>query len=174
INEISNDVDIVFSVHPRTRKTLLENKIIPKINVTDLDGDFDSILQANKLGSITVVHAHGDNIAKIKRILPLLKGKVVCTTQIKPLGRVHNFYGFTDGDRAVSLSIYFKAKPIFLYAFKFYDDTSIKARKLQVGKYLIEKYAKTYRHLYDLSVNESNLGLQKISIPELEKLLKNG
>ncbi|MDI6725190.1 MAG: DUF115 domain-containing protein, partial [Methanobacterium sp.] len=43
---------------------LLEENTIPDIIVTDLDGDMDNIIKANKEGAILVVHAHGNNIEK--------------------------------------------------------------------------------------------------------------
>lgn len=79
---------------------LLNEEIIPDIIVTDLDGYMPDIIKANKLGSVVVVHSHGDNLKKLKKYLPKLKN-IMGTTQSKPLKNVYNFGGFTDGDRAV-------------------------------------------------------------------------
>ena len=48
-----------------------------------------------------VVHAHGDNVPLLRHWVPLLPGPLVATTQAAPLPHVHNFGGFSDGDRAV-------------------------------------------------------------------------
>jgi len=41
------------------------------------------------------------------------------TTQLKPFGKLHNFGGFTDGDRAVCLAEHFKAGLIILAGMDF-------------------------------------------------------
>lgn len=130
-------------------KALLEHNLIPSIQVTDLDGDVGSIIKANKLGVVTVVHAHGDNIEKIEEIVPQLKD-VIGTTQVKPFGRLHNFGGFTDGDRAVYLAEQFRAGLIALAGMDFgsevgrysgsYDKKN-KLRKLRIGRIILEELA---------------------------------
>jgi len=99
---------------------LLEEGIIPDIIVTDLDGDIDDIMLANSMGSIVVLHAHGDNIEKINLLAPGFD-RVVGTTQTDPsMSRnLFNFGGFTDGDRAVFLARCFKPRRIYLAGFDF-------------------------------------------------------
>ena len=97
---------------------LLNEEIIPDIIVTDLDGYMPDIIKANKLGSVVVVHSHGDNLKKLKKYLPKLKN-IMGTTQSKPLKNVYNFGGFTDGDRAVFLAIKLGAKKIILAGMDF-------------------------------------------------------
>ncbi len=97
---------------------LLENGIVPHIIVTDLDGNFEDIKRANGLGAYVVVHAHGDNIDKLKHYVPKLKN-VLGTCQTQPLDIIYNFGGFTDGDRAVFLAEGLGAKEIFLIGFDF-------------------------------------------------------
>jgi hypothetical protein len=120
---------------------LLRNAIIPDIIVTDLDGVIGDIIYANRLGSLIVMHAHGDNIEKVRRVLPELKwGMVMCTTQGKPLHNVHNFGGFTDGDRAVFMAKEMGAKRIELIGFDFGDESvsDTKRKKLEWAKKLIQ------------------------------------
>ena len=107
---------------------LLRSAVIPDIVVTDLDGTIADIIYANRLGSVIVVHAHGDNIEKLKNALPVLKENVICTTQSRPLRNVYNFGGFTDGDRCVFLAKEFGAERIELIGFDF-DDKNVSARK---------------------------------------------
>ncbi|MGB2842668.1 MAG: 6-hydroxymethylpterin diphosphokinase MptE-like protein [Halobacteriota archaeon] len=118
---------------------LLRNAIIPNLVVTDLDGDVADIIHANRLGSIIVVHAHGDNIEMLKKVLPALNENVICTTQSEPLRNVHNFGGFTDGDRCVFLAKEFGAKEIELIGFDFEDKhvSEKKKKKLKWAKRLI-------------------------------------
>ncbi|MFA5222442.1 MAG: 6-hydroxymethylpterin diphosphokinase MptE-like protein [Methanoregula sp.] len=80
---------------------LAENGIRPDAVFTDLDGATDRLIDMNDAGTIVVVHAHGDNMPLLRYWVPRFKGPVVATTQGTPLPHVHNFGGFTDGDRAV-------------------------------------------------------------------------
>lgn len=84
---------------------LLEEGIIPDIIVTDLDGKMDDILYSNKHNSTLYVHAHGDNMDKIRRYVPQLDN-IIATTQTNPVGQVVNYGGFTDGDRAIHIAVY--------------------------------------------------------------------
>jgi len=88
-------------------------KVYPNIIVSDLDGNIKDLFEANRKGSIMVVHAHGDNIEALEKYVPLL-GKIFGTTQVEPRDKVYNFGGFTDGDRAFFLALEFKAKSIAL------------------------------------------------------------
>jgi len=118
---------------------LLRNAIIPDLVCTDLDGTIADIITANRLGAIIVVHAHGDNIEMLKKVLPALNENVLCTTQSEPLHNVYNFGGFTDGDRCVFLAKEFGARSIELIGFDF-EDTQVserKRKKLKWAKRLI-------------------------------------
>jgi uncharacterized Rossmann fold enzyme len=75
-------------------EVLADRGIQPDAVFTDLDGATDIFIDLSGRGTVMVVHAHGDN-------MPLLPGPLVATTQAAPLPHVHNFGGFTDGDRAV-------------------------------------------------------------------------
>jgi len=119
---------------------------IPDIIVTDLDGNMKHQIEANDMGSIVVIHAHGDNIPAIKKYAPLFTGKVILTTQSEPFDDVHNFGGFTDGDRAFFMAKHFGGREIVLLGFDFENprekegkNTEIKRRKLQWAKRLIER-----------------------------------
>jgi uncharacterized Rossmann fold enzyme len=120
--------DCVVIAADGATSVLLRNAIIPGIVCTDLDGTIADIITANRLGSIIVVHAHGDNIEMLKKVLPALNENVLCTTQSKPFHNVHNFGGFTDGDRCVFLAKEFGARSIELIGFDF-EDTQVSARK---------------------------------------------
>lgn len=131
--------NFVFIAADGATEVLLQNGIVPQIVVTDLDGPFQAILEANKLGSIVAVHAHGDNVDAIRKYVPQLKN-VIGTAQSRPLENVHNFGGFTDGDRCVFLAKHLGAAEIRLVGFD-YDDESVtprKRKKLAWAKRLIE------------------------------------
>ncbi len=161
-------------------KALLEYKLIPRIQVTDLDGDTDAIINANKRGTITVVHAHADNIDKIIKYVPDMEN-VVGTTQVKPFGKLLNFGGFTDGDRAVFLADHFKAGIIALAGMDFGSEIGeysgdynkeFKLKKLTIGKTLLENIAKkSSAHLVNLTDNGERIkGIPRISAKQLKVL----
>ncbi|MBP1929857.1 putative Rossmann fold enzyme [Methanolinea mesophila] len=82
-------------------EVLLDHGIRPAAVFTDLDGATDRFIEMNREGTVMVVHAHGDNIPLLRHWVPRFPGPLVGTTQSRPLPHVHNFGGFTDGDRAV-------------------------------------------------------------------------
>ncbi len=86
----------------------------PDIIVTDLDCSVDDQLEAWKRGSWLVVHAHGDNVAQVRKIIPQLKDRIIGTTQVEPFGKLFNFGGFTDGDRAAFIAHELGASKIYL------------------------------------------------------------
>ena len=131
---------------------LLEINVIPDAIVSDLDGRIEDILFANKKGSVVLIHAHGDNIDKLKKYVPLFSDLIIGTTQVEPKKKVLNFYGFTDGDRAVFFAYYLGAKKIFLIGMDFENivskyskpyfskdtkATEFKRKKLEIGKMLL-------------------------------------
>ncbi len=129
---------------------LIEENIVPDIIVTDLDGKISDQIKANEKGSLIVIHAHGDNVKKIKEIVPCLTGEVIGTTQVDPKNfeYLFNYGGFTDGDRAVYIADHFKAKKIYLIGFDFNNkigkysftkDKQIKKKKLIWCELLIKR-----------------------------------
>ena len=118
--------------------------LIPDVIVTDLDGTIEDIISASNLGSFVVVHAHGDNIPAVRSVVPQLNmARVLGTTQSKPFGDIHNFGGFTDGDRCVFLARACHAAEVALFGFD-YDDpdvSRVKKKKLVWAKRLIEEYS---------------------------------
>jgi len=159
-------------------KAIIENNLKPDIVITDLDGDIKSLKKAGGTNTIMIVHAHGDNAEKIH----LVKDFKNCigTTQTKPVGKVHNFGGFTDGDRCVFLANHFKAKKIILLGMDFgttigkYSKPSvinrnIKIAKLRCGKKLLEWLAQKSRSkLYSTTAMK---GFTKIKYREIDNII---
>ena len=110
--------DYVLVAADGATTALIEEKLVPDIIATDLDGNLDDILLANVRGANVVIHAHGDNIDKIVRLTPFFTN-VLGTTQSQPVGNVYNFGGFTDGDRALFLAIALGASEITLAGMDF-------------------------------------------------------
>ncbi|ABN56331.1 MULTISPECIES: 6-hydroxymethylpterin diphosphokinase MptE-like protein [Methanoculleus] len=82
-------------------EVLADHGIRPDAVFTDLDGATDVFIDLSEQGTVMVVHAHGDNVPLLRHWVPRIPGPLVATTQAAPLAHVHNFGGFTDGDRAV-------------------------------------------------------------------------
>ena len=160
-------------------RALIENKIKPDIVVTDLDGNEKFLKKAARENTIMVVHAHGDNIDKLHLVLDFKN--CIGTTEGKPFGNIHNFGGFTDGDRCVFLAKYFGAKKIILFGMDFgtkigkyskekINDRTIKIKKLRWAKELLEWLAlQNHSELYTTS--KQIKGFNKIRYADLGKIL---
>jgi len=159
-------------------KAIIENGLRPDIVVTDLDGDIKSLKKAGRTNTIMVVHAHGDNSERIN----LVKHFKNCigTTQTKPIGKVNNFGGFTDGDRCVFLADNFKAKKIILLGMDFgtrigkyskskVENRTTKIAKLRHGKKLLEWLAKKSKS--DLYSTTKIRGFTKINHQKIDAIV---
>ena len=162
------EIEVIISADGAT-KALLEEGILPDIIVSDLDGDMESILESNRKGSIVVVHAHGDNIDKIKKYLPKLKNVVGSYQVPVQIPGLINYGGFTDGDRCCFLAEYYGAKRIVLCGMDFGEyitkysrpnlrrevekGDDIKIKKLRYAKELVE-YLKEHGKCVILSIEE--------------------
>jgi uncharacterized Rossmann fold enzyme len=99
-NELDRITGRVFAADAAA-EVLMAGNIRPDAVFTDLDGATGLFPLINEAGTVMVVHAHGDNIPLLRFWMPQFSGPVVATTQGMPFDGVHNFGGFTDGDRAV-------------------------------------------------------------------------
>ena len=99
---------------------LIEEKIVPDIIATDLDGRIDDILIANLKGASLVIHGHGNNLDAVLNYTPFFDN-ILGTTQAQAHGNLYNFGGFTDGDRAMFLAIALGASELTLAGMDFGD-----------------------------------------------------
>ena len=159
-------------------QALIENKIVPEIVVTDLDGNIDALRKAARK-CIIIAHAHGNNQDKLHLVSEF--ANCFGTTESKSFGRIHNFGGFTDGDRSVFLANHFGAKKIILFGMDFGSkigkyskakiiDRKTKLKKLKHGKKLLEWLStKTKSELYTTS--KPIKGFKKIQYKNLSKIV---
>ena len=128
-------------------KILLSNNIPPDIVVSDLDGDPASLIKSSIDGAVMVIHGHGDNLYEVLKISRRLRSLVV-STQVIPIPPLVNYYGYTDGDRAILMAIRAGARRIFLIGMDFRGiidpykehrpgDSHIKRWKLSMGKIIL-------------------------------------
>jgi len=160
-------------------KLLVENGIIPHIVVTDLDGDENTLGKIAKTKSIFVVHAHSDNMEKLDFVKKIKN--CIGTTQSIPFDKIHNFGGFTDGDRGVFLASHYNAKKIILFGMDFGDqigkfsktkksERKIKLMKLNRGKLLLE-WLSTITKSELFTTSKPIKGFKKISYRELDVII---
>jgi uncharacterized Rossmann fold enzyme len=118
---------------------LLAHGIRPDAIVTDLDGATEAFVGMNEAGTILVVHAHGDNMPLLREWVPRFPGPLVGTTQSRPFGGIHNFGGFSDGDRAVFLAHALGASEVIIAGFDLDDPTvdPVKRGKLLFARELL-------------------------------------
>lgn len=155
---------------------LIKNRVYPEIVVTDLDGDQKSLQRAAQKG-IMVVHAHGDNMERIQMVQDF--PRCIGTTQTRQVGKIANFGGFTDGDRAVFLADHFGASQIILLGMDLGDrigrysgtkksDRRIKLQKLQEARHLISWLAGRNPRIFSTSAIE---GVTKISHRDIGSII---
>jgi len=179
IPKLKNYKKVVKIAADSSIKLLVENKIIPDIVVTDLDGDEIILNKIAKTKTIFVVHAHGDNIEKIEFAKKFKN--CIGTTQSIPFNKIQNFGGFTDGDRGVFLANYFGAKKIILVGMDFGErigkfsktkkiDRKIKLQKLKRGELLLE-WLSTITKSELFTTSKAIKGFKKISYKDLDIII---
>ncbi len=120
----------------------------PRLTFTDLDGSPQDDVDANSKGSVVVIHAHGDNMGVLKEWVPKFPGPIVPTCQCTPPPGIHNWGGFTDGDRAYCALRHFGASKIDLFGFDFRNpcgskrvDIETKMKKLAWAEKIIGRFS---------------------------------
>lgn len=108
--------------------------------VTDLDKNPETARELTERGTPVAVHAHGDNLALVREVVPTLDARnVLGTTQAAPVEGVTNVGGFTDGDRAAFLADCCGAGSLHFVGWDI-DDPSVgrvKRRKLRWAERLL-------------------------------------
>jgi 2-amino-4-hydroxy-6-hydroxymethyldihydropteridine diphosphokinase len=138
IEELDRIQGIVLAADGAANR-LYARGILPDAIVTDLDGATDAFTEMNRTGTVIVVHAHGDNMDLLRRWVPRFPGPLVGTTQSRPFDGIHNFGGFSDGDRAVFLADALGASEVVIAGFYLDDPTvgPVKRGKLLFARELL-------------------------------------
>ena len=157
----------------------------PDIIVTDLDGRFEDLRDANDKGAFMVVHAHSDNIKHLNMYVKDLKD-ILGTTQVESIGELYNFGGFTDGDRAVILAEVLNGKPLALAGMDLGNVTGnfskehifspdVKKVKLRFCKDILEWQAiNTATKIFNLTGSGENIkGIERITPEKFENIILN-
>jgi uncharacterized Rossmann fold enzyme len=123
----------------------LSGGVQPALVVSDLDGADTAHEMFSRIGVPTAVHAHGDNVHALERLVPDLEGPLLGTCQTEPPGntavRLHRFGGFTDGDRACFLAAHLGAERIELAGWDLDEPErggETKGDKLRLAERLLE------------------------------------
>jgi len=146
----SMNIDRYVIVADAATSVVAEAGINIDMIVTDLDGIVEDQIGLNSDGTVTFIHAHGDNQSALDRYVGQFVGPVVGTCQCPPPTGMYNFGGFTDGDRAVCICAELGAKEILLAGFNFDSPSSkagksmdVKKRKLRWAKAILEVIAES-------------------------------
>ncbi len=111
----------------------LDAGVVPDVIVTDLDGPVPSEVNANRRGSLVVVHAHGDNRPLLEEWVPQFPNELAGSWAGPPGRGLLDEGGFTDGDRAAFLAESAGAARLLLWGFDLEHaddrDPSVRARK---------------------------------------------
>ncbi len=118
LKERSDYQNLVFVAADGAVSLLIEQNCACDIIVTDLDGDYNHISQATQDGALTIVHGHGDNMDKIREMVPSL-GMILGSTQVEPTERTFLWGGFTDGDRACYVVADYSPREVILAGMDF-------------------------------------------------------
>jgi uncharacterized Rossmann fold enzyme len=167
---------------------LLTKGMVPDIVVTDLDGPVEALVEASGAGSYIFVHGHGDNISSLREVLPLLGERVEPTTQVPmPQGHVHNFGGFTDGDRSAYVSVTLGARAVVLLGMCLRCGVSPlsaigkaaeggwverKRKKLMVAERMLRRLAEWRRDVQLIDAGSMPSGVEGLLVEDLEEALK--
>lgn len=131
------DGDVLITAGKAIQKWVEISSRIPDVHVTDMEESEDLLTELERKGTLLVLHAHGDNMDRIKAVVPKVR-RFVATTQHRPFNRIYNFGGFTDGDRAALLAKRFGARRVILHGFRF-EAEGIKGKKLRWAKIILER-----------------------------------
>jgi 2-amino-4-hydroxy-6-hydroxymethyldihydropteridine diphosphokinase len=111
---------------------LKDFQLQPDLVVSDLDSCSLETLQSSARTAFLFVHAHGNNMNLVRTIIPQIKAtNIFGTTQVESAGSVHNYGGFTDGDRACYIAASFSPASVTLAGMDFGK---------KEGNYSISKY----------------------------------
>ena len=141
----------VFIAADGACSAMREQGLRPHLIVTDLDGKSEDLLFWNRKGVPMIIHAHGDNQNRIRNLASSFT-QAMATTQAQPHGDLHNYGGFTDGDRCVFLADHFAATRIVLCGFdytevgkySFSTSSETKLKKLRWAQRLISEFEIEY------------------------------
>jgi len=122
------DADAVLAASTAVDR-LADRGVTVDAMVTDLDKNPETGRELTESGTPVFVHAHGDNVPAVEAHVPAYDSAfVVPTTQAAPTERVHNFGGFTDGDRAAFTADHLGAAELRFVGWDF-DDPDVTAEK---------------------------------------------
>ncbi len=112
---------------------LMERGIMADLVVSDLDSCSLGTLKRSLETGFVFAHAHGDNVALVRTIIPQLISKELSgTTQVASRDFIRNFGGFTDGDRACYIAAAFEPSGIILSGMDFGEEE---------GSYSVNRYS---------------------------------
>ncbi len=110
--------DAVYVAADGAATAFLEQDQNCDVLVTDLDGNSGDLKRIVENGALPIVHAHGDNMDRVKQFVPTLR-EALGSTQVEPTDRAFLWGGFTDGDRACHIALHYVPRRIVLAGMDF-------------------------------------------------------
>jgi hypothetical protein len=147
--------------------TLLDAGIAVELMTTDLDKNPATVRRLTEAGVPVAIHAHGDNRALLREVVPdLPEEHVLATTQAAPRAGVENYGGFTDGDRGAFLADHFGAGRIAFVGWEVADPTvsPIKRRKLAWAERLLYWLETRRGKAFDV-LEDRRAGIDRSALP---------
>ncbi len=160
-----------------------------KLPIDAVFSDLDGISQNNFKKSYMIIHAHGDNISRLKGFKETIIDyeNVIGTTQVEPNSLILNPGGFTDGDRILFFinSFLLDTQRIYLIGMDFNNLVGsfskpeltehvnagpIKQKKLNYAVKILEWYMDKYQK--KLTLINSPVSSKKFSYISAEDFLK--
>ena len=162
-NNVNLNDDKICNIAADGASRLLKEK---KIRIGALFSDLDGITRNEFIyPNFVIVHAHGDNIDKIKEFEKdiLDFNKIIFTCQVEPKSDIINPGGFTDGDRILFFlrSFLIPNQQIYLIGMDFMGI---------VGKYSKPQYQKNYKAS---EIKQKKLKYAAFLFDWLDKFIKN-
>ena len=128
-------------------KACLQRDIVPDFVVTDMDGYISDLKYAFDNGCKVIIHIHGDNLSRFPDYSSVIEP--VCITSAYPSSSTSCWGGFTDGDRALMMSLSLDCKSVRLVGFDFSkiglysgNFSPKKLEKLEWARKIIEECSK--------------------------------
>ncbi|MDP8002573.1 MAG: hypothetical protein ACP5I6_02415 [Caldisphaera sp.] len=121
---------------------------------TDLDSSQKLVNSIYYLSNIRFIHVHGDNLTRLK-LQKFFDENTIFTTQVLTPYCALPVGSFTDGDRAIAISMLFNASRIYIYGFNFneslclhkdYCYSDYKKTKLFLSKKILLYISKTLKY----------------------------
>ncbi|MGC9112406.1 hypothetical protein [Acidilobus sp.] len=142
--------------------SLLEAGLRPLAVTTDGDSSLQVFYQAAEVSDYVLLHIHGDNLNRVSSLAKEIpRSKLLITSQVYTPYCVYPSGAFTDGDRAIAISMEMGADEVKVFGFNFdlvscaHKDycADTKLQKLRAGREVLLNIASGLGYSVDIKNN---------------------